>query len=59
MESYSAGELREMESQTDWRALEEKTDEEIREAALSDPGTYLLDEDWFESATFVNPQGQH
>ena len=51
-------EAKEMESQTDWEALEEKTDEEIREAIESDPDTYFLDEDWFEAATFVNPSAE-
>ena len=51
-------EAKEMESQTDWDALEEKTDEEIREAVESDPDTYFLDEDWFEAATFVNPSAE-
>jgi len=51
-------EAKEMESQTDWEALEEKTDEEIREAVESDPDTHFLDEDWFEAATFVNPSAE-
>ena len=51
-------EAKEMESQTDWKALEKKTDEEIREAVESDPDTYFLDEDWFEAATFVNPSAE-
>ena len=44
-----------LQSETDWDALEEKTDEEIREAVESDPDAYFLDEDWFEAATFVDP----
>ena len=51
-------EAKEMESQTDWEALEKKTDEEIREAVESDPDTHFLDEDWFEAATFVNPSAE-
>ena len=51
-------EAKEMESQTDWEALEKKTDEEIREAVEGDPDTYFLDEDWFEAATFVNPSAE-
>jgi hypothetical protein len=43
-----------MESQTDWNALEEKTDEEIREAAQSDPDAHFLDEEWFENAVLVS-----
>ena len=43
-----------LQSETDWDALEEKTDEEIREAVESDPDAYFLDEDWFEAATFVD-----
>ena len=34
-----------LQSETDWDALEEKTDEEIREAVESDPDAYFLDED--------------
>ncbi len=48
-------EAKEMESQTDWEALEEKTVEEIREAVEGDPETYFLGEDWFEAATFIAP----
>ena len=51
-------EAKEMESQTDWEALEKKTDEEIREAVEDDPDTHFLDEDWFEAATFVNPSAE-
>ena len=51
-------EARERESQTDWDALEEKTDEEIREAVEGDPDAYFLDEDWFEAATFVDPSAE-
>ena len=49
MESYSAEELGEMESQTDWEALQEKTDEEIEKAVRKDPDAVLLDEEWFVS----------
>ena len=51
-------EAKEMESRTDWEALEEKTDEQIRNAVESDPDAYFLDEDWFEAATFVNPSAE-
>ena len=51
-------EARECESQTDWNALEEKTDEEIRAAVERDPDAYFLDEDWFEAATFVDPSAE-
>lgn len=54
----TSDEARERESQTDWEALEEKTDEEIREAVESDPDAYFLDEDWFEAATFVDPSAE-
>ena len=47
-----------LQSETDWDALEEKTDEEIREAVESDPDAYFLDEDWFEAATFVDPSAE-
>ena len=54
----TSDEARERESQTDWDALEEKTDDEIQEAVESDPDTYFLDEDWFEAATFVDPSAE-
>jgi len=47
-----------MESRTDWEALEEKTDEQIRKDVESDPDAYFLGEDWFEAATFVNPSAE-
>ena len=56
--SVTSDKAKEMESQTDWEALEEKTDEEIREAAQSDPDARLLDEEWFENAEFVNPSAE-
>lgn len=56
--SITLDEAKEMESQTDWDALEEKTDEEIREAARSDPDARLLDEEWFENAVLVNPSAE-
>jgi uncharacterized protein (DUF4415 family) len=46
------------ESKTDWKRVEELTDEEIREAVEEDPDTYLLDDDWFETATFVMPSSE-
>ena len=50
-----------LQSETDWDALKEKTDEEIREAVESDPDAYFLDEDWFEAATFgsLRSEGAH
>jgi uncharacterized protein (DUF4415 family) len=56
--SYTAEELEEMESQTDWEALEEKTDEEIEAAVREDPDAVLLDEDWFEKAKLVVPSSE-
>ena len=47
-------EAKAFQSETGWDALEEKTDEELREAVESDPDAYFLDEDWFEAATFVD-----
>jgi uncharacterized protein (DUF4415 family) len=55
IKSYSAEELEEMESQTDWEALQEKTDEEIKEAVREDPDAVLLDEEWFQKAKLVVP----
>jgi uncharacterized protein (DUF4415 family) len=51
-------EAKEMESRTDWEALEEKTDEQIRNTVESDPDAYFLDEDWFEAAIFVEPSAE-
>ncbi len=56
--SVTLDEAKEMESQTDWEALEEKTDEEIREAVESDPDAHFLDEEWFENAVLVNPSAE-
>lgn len=56
--SYSAEELAEMESHTDWEALQEKTDEEIERAVREDPDAVLLDEDWFEKAKLVVPAAE-
>ena len=53
--TYSAEELDKMESQTDWEALQEKTDEEIERAVREDPDAVLLDEEWFEKAKLVVP----
>lgn len=55
IKSYSAEELEEMKSETDWEALQEKTDEEIEEAVREDPDTVLLDEEWFQKAKLVVP----
>ena len=55
IKSYSAEELEEMESQTDWEALQGKTDEEIEQAVREDPDAVLLDEEWFEKAKLVVP----
>jgi len=51
-------EAKEMESRTDWEALEEKTDEQIRKDVESDPDAYFLGEDWFEAATFFSPSAE-
>ncbi|WP_251980644.1 BrnA antitoxin family protein [Salinibacter ruber] len=56
--SITLDEAKDMESQTDWDALEEKTDEEIREAVESDPDAHFLDEEWFENAELVNPSAE-
>jgi uncharacterized protein (DUF4415 family) len=58
MKSYSAEELGEMESQTDWEALQEKTDEEIEKAVRENPDAVLLDEEWFEKAKLVVPSSE-
>jgi uncharacterized protein (DUF4415 family) len=46
------------ESQTDWEALEEKTDEEIEAAVREDPDAVLLGEEWFEKAKLVVPSSE-
>jgi uncharacterized protein (DUF4415 family) len=53
--TVSADEIGELESRTDWEALEEKTDEEIDQAVSEDPDAMLLDEDWFRKAKLVVP----
>jgi uncharacterized protein (DUF4415 family) len=56
--SFAAEELEEMESQTDWEALQEKTDEEIEAAVREDPDAVLLDKEWFEKAKLVVPSSE-
>ena len=61
--SAALDEAKEMESQTDWDALEKdalekKTDEEIREAAQSDPETHLLDEEFRECCIRQSLRGE-
>lgn len=58
MRTVSADELGDLESRTDWEALQEKTDEEIEQAVAEDPDAVLLDADWFEKAKLVVPSGQ-
>ena len=48
----------EKESKTDWDRVEGLTDEQIRKAAEEDPDQFLLDEEWFENATFVMPSSE-
>ena len=43
----------EKEGKTDWGRVERLTNEEIRKAEEEDPDQYLLDEEWFDSATLV------
>lgn len=45
-------------TKTDWERVGDLTDEEIHEAVEDDPDTYLLDDDWFETATFVMPSSE-
>jgi hypothetical protein len=40
----------ELESNTDWKRVENLTDEDIYRAVQEDPDPFLLDEDWFEKA---------
>jgi len=46
------------ESKTDWEQVGKLTDEDIHEAVEGDPDTYLLDDDWFETAKFVMPSSK-
>jgi uncharacterized protein (DUF4415 family) len=57
MRTVSAEELGDLESRTDWEALQETTDEEIEQAVAEDPDAVLLDADWFEKAKLVVPSG--
>lgn len=55
----SAEEARETEGETDWKRLRNTTDEEIAEAVDEDPDAApLLDEEWFESASVINPSSE-
>lgn len=47
-----------LESKTDWERVQNLTDEEIHQAVQEDPDAYLLDEEWFETATLVNPSAE-
>ncbi|PSQ96984.1 MAG: hypothetical protein BRD55_04930 [Bacteroidetes bacterium SW_9_63_38] len=51
-------EAKKAESRTDWDRLESLTDEEIHEAVEDDPDAFLLDDEWFEAATFVMPSAE-
>ncbi|PEN07651.1 hypothetical protein CRI93_06625 [Longimonas halophila] len=51
----SDDELKEMESQTDWKALQAKTDAEIQQDIAADPDAHALDADWFQVAQSVVP----
>jgi len=51
-------EAKEAESKTDWDRLESLTDEEIHEAVEDDSDAFLLDDEWFENATFVMPSAE-
>ena len=49
------GSYREAESQTDWERVDSMTDEEIEEAAWSDPDALPLDDDFWKDARVVFP----
>lgn len=49
------GSYREAESETDWEHVHSMTDEEIEEAALSDPDALPLDDDFWKNANVVFP----
>ena len=52
--NVSSDELDDMKSQTDWKALQAKTDADIQQDIASDPDTHILDADWFRVAQGVN-----
>lgn len=53
---YTADELKEIESQTDWQRVDAMTDEDIIHAVESDPDTRLLTEEDFKQARRRGPQ---
>jgi uncharacterized protein (DUF4415 family) len=53
--TVSADDLDQLESRTDWEALQNKDDAEIERDVASDPDAVLLDRDWFEAARIVDP----
>ena len=51
----SDDDLKEMQSQTDWKALQAKTDAEIQQDIDAGPDAHALDKDWFQVAQSVVP----
>ena len=56
--NVSSDELDDMKSQTDWKALQAKTDADIQQDIASDPDTHILDADWFQGAQGVMPSSE-
>ena len=54
----SDGSYREAESQTDWARVDGLTEEEIEEAARSDPDNPLLDDEFWKDAEILLPEGK-
>lgn len=53
------GSYRESESETDWEHVHSMTDQEIEEAARSDPDALPLDDEFWENARVVFPSRIH
>lgn len=53
---YTAEEAKKLKSDTDWEKVQELTDEEIREAALSDPDAQPLTEEELKKFKRVVPR---
>jgi len=56
--NITADELNDMESQTDWEALQAKTDAEIQRDIDADSDAHALDADWFQVAQSVVPSSE-
>ena len=53
---YTAGQLKEMKSETDWQRVDAMSDESIAQAVETDPNARLLDADDFKKMRCRGPQ---